>query len=226
MFGKQNRELLKGKRMADELIDIYDENMTHLGTAMKSQAHSEGLWHKAFHCWIVNADNKKVWFQLRGKDKQLYPNILDISAAGHLQAGETAKDGIREIEEELGIKVDFDKLTKLFTYKIAKDDCGLCNREFCPTYVLETPQTLEDIKMQPEEVDGVYEVEIEEFLNLIKGKIEFVTASGYRRNDDNIYSKEILSAALKDFGPHGNDYYIKVMEMIKRYCEGCRNFAA
>ncbi|MFR3313045.1 MAG: hypothetical protein ACLTT2_02255 [Alphaproteobacteria bacterium] len=45
--------------MADELIDIYDENMNHLGTAMKSQAHREGLWHRVFHCWIVNKDSKK-----------------------------------------------------------------------------------------------------------------------------------------------------------------------
>ena len=39
--------------MADEIIDIYDSNMNHLGTAPRSQAHKEGLWHKAFHCWIV-----------------------------------------------------------------------------------------------------------------------------------------------------------------------------
>ncbi len=34
--------------MADELIDIYDENMNFLGTAPKSQAHKEGLWHMIF----------------------------------------------------------------------------------------------------------------------------------------------------------------------------------
>ena len=36
--------------MADELIDIFDENMNLLGTALKSQAHRERLWHKTFHC--------------------------------------------------------------------------------------------------------------------------------------------------------------------------------
>ncbi len=41
------------KTMADELIDIFDENMNLLGTAMKSQAHREGLWHKTFHCWLA-----------------------------------------------------------------------------------------------------------------------------------------------------------------------------
>ena len=86
--------------MADTLIDIYDENMNPIGQALKSQAHAEGLWHKAFRCWINKPGNNnscKVWLQLRGKDKQLYPNLLSTSAAGHLQAGEQPKDGIRKI---------------------------------------------------------------------------------------------------------------------------------
>ena len=207
--------------MADELIDIYDENMNHLGTAMKSQAHREGLWHRVFHCWIVNKDSKKVWLQLRGEDKTIYPNMLDISAAGHLHSGEKPKDGIREIEEELGLTVNVDKLTKLFTRLLVQEDTGLCNREFCSTYVLETDKSLEDVKMQPEEVDGVYETDIYDIINLMKGKVEFVTLVGYRRNQDNSYTKEVRSAALKNFLPHGKDYYIKVMEMLKRYCEGC-----
>ena len=94
--------------MADEIIDIYDCNMNHLGTAPRSQAHKEGLWHKAFHCWIVKRasdGNHRVLLQLRSKNKDSHPSLLDISAAGHLQAGETPKDGIREIEEELGLSL-------------------------------------------------------------------------------------------------------------------------
>ena len=40
----------------EEIIDIYDENMTPIGTAPKEQAHREGLWHKSFRfyafCYI------------------------------------------------------------------------------------------------------------------------------------------------------------------------------
>ncbi len=67
------------KTMADELIDIFDENMNLLGTAMKSQAHREGLWHKTFHCWLARKNDEgkiMVWLQLRNKDK----SILDVSA--------------------------------------------------------------------------------------------------------------------------------------------------
>ena len=103
--------------MAEELIDIYDEKMNLLGTATREQAHREGLWHTSFHCWIVRRSPEgrpQVLLQIRGKT-QNHPSLIDISSAGHLAAGETAHDGIKNIEQELGLKVDFGKLVKLFT---------------------------------------------------------------------------------------------------------------
>lgn len=208
--------------MADELVDIYDISMNHLGTAMKTQAHKEGLWHKAFHCWIVKKDpqgNHKVWLQMRGHNKDLWPDLLDISAAGHLKAGETAKDGIREIQEELGLTVGFDKLTKLFTYTQAVDlNDNYHNREFNPTYVFETDKTLEDITMQPEEVDGAYEVSIADILELVNGNVKEIKISGLKRNEDNTYTKEERVVTLDNFVPHGIRYYLKLMETLNRFC--------
>ena len=106
--------------MADELIDIFDENMNFLGTVMKSQAHREGLWHKTFHCWLAQKTEEgktMLWLQLRKHNKDIFPNKLDITAAGHIKAGEEVKDGYREIEEELGIKLNKDEIIKLFTSK-------------------------------------------------------------------------------------------------------------
>lgn len=209
--------------MADELIDIYDIDMNPIGTAMKSQAHREGLWHKAFHCWIVRRaaqNHDKVWLQLRGKDKELYPNLLDISSAGHLQTGEVARDGIREIEEELGMKVDFENLTKLFTYTLAADFDNIINREFNPTYILETEMRLNELKMQPEEVDGVFEASLQDLLALFNNELKSIKISGLLRNNDNTYTQTTREVSINDFAPHGCKYYIKVMEAIDRYCDG------
>ena len=88
--------------MAEELIDIYDEKMNLLGTATREQAHREGLWHTSFHCWIVRRSPEgrpQVLLQIRGKT-QNHPSLIDISSAGHLAAGETAHDGIKNIEQE------------------------------------------------------------------------------------------------------------------------------
>ena len=59
--------------MADELIDIYDENNKPLGIQkMKSEAHRDGLWHRASHVWIYNSKGE-ILLQLRAKNKELWP---------------------------------------------------------------------------------------------------------------------------------------------------------
>lgn len=207
--------------MTEELIDIYDENMNPIGTASRSQAHSEGLWHMSFHCWI--ARNNKVLFQLRSKMKTENPNKLAVSAAGHLSSGEKPKDGIREIEEELGIKVNFNKLTKLFTHTQVSRKDNYINNEFNPTYLLESDTDLAELKLQPEEVDGIYEVAIEDMLKLFRGEINSVKISGYKRTEDNHMEKSEIKAKRDDFEPKGSDFYIKTMEAIKRYFAGQKN---
>lgn len=201
--------------MADELIDIYDSEMNLLGTAMKSQAHHEGLWHKAFHCWIVDGD--KVWLQLRGKDKNLYPNLLDISAAGHLGTGETAKQaGVREIEEELGLTVQEEDFMKLFTYRLVEDTADMCVREFCPTYVLTNSWKIDDIVMQPEEVDGVFEAKINDLIELFGGDTAAIKIKGRMRDKKQLVERQVK---IEDFVPHGKNYYLKVFTTLDRLAD-------
>ena len=212
--------------MTDELIDIYDIDMNPIGTATKSQAHNEGLWHKAFHCWIVRPaaqNHDKVWLQLRGKDKDIYPDLLDISSAGHIATGETAREaGVREIEKELGLKIDAESemLTKLFTHTLAADYKDFVIREFNPTYILETEARLNELKLQPEEVDGIFEASLQDLLALFNNEIKTIKINGLLRNDDSAYTQTSREVAIADFAPHGCKYYIKVMEALDRYCEG------
>lgn len=209
--------------MSDELVDIYDSDMNHLGTATKTQAHKEGLWHKAFHCWIVkpSKDGKHIaWLQLRNKNKDLFPNLLDISAAGHLAAGETAKQGIKRVEKELGLNIQPEKLTKLFTY-VAIDDIGdIMNREFSPTYLFDTSTDIKDLNMQADEVDGVYEANIDDLIDLVLGAKKNIKIQGLYRNDDNSYKKDTRQVSMSDIAPHEKKYYIKVFGTLKRYCDG------
>ncbi len=201
--------------MDDELIDIYDSEMNLLGTAMKSQAHNEGLWHKAVHCWITDGD--KVWLQQRGKAKKVYPGLLDISAAGHLGTGETAKEaGIREIEEEFGLSVCKDDFSKLFTCRLAEDTAGVRIREFCPTYVLKSRWKLSDVIMQPEEVDGIFEAKISEMIELFGGDVDVVKIEGFLRGNSQLVER---TATAADFAPHGNNYYLKIFSTLERYAE-------
>ncbi|MBZ0275880.1 MAG: NUDIX domain-containing protein, partial [Anaerolineae bacterium] len=97
--------------MMTEILDIYDEQLNKIGTKERGAIHRDGDWHKVFHCWVAYRDESGrdfVVLQRRGPDTEVFPNLLDISAAGHYQAGETVRDGVREVREELGITVQFD----------------------------------------------------------------------------------------------------------------------
>lgn len=206
--------------MADELVDIFDENMNLLGTALKSQAHREGLWHKTFHCWLAQktpAGKTLLWLQLRNPDKDIFPDKLDISAAGHIRAGEEVKDGYREIFEELGLKLNKDEIVKLFTSKEIYEADSINNREFQMVYMAMVSGSPYKAVLQPEEVAGLYEVDIDEFSALMSGKVQSIEAQGIKRNPDSSYTLEFREVVKSDVAPHSKDYYNKALDMIKRF---------
>ena len=57
---------------------------------MKSIAHAYGDWHKSIHAYLIN-DKNEIVIQKRSAGKDLYPNIWDVSFAGHVCAGESTK---------------------------------------------------------------------------------------------------------------------------------------
>ena len=55
---------------------------------------------------VYNQENK-IFLQRRSNAKQLFPGRWDLSATGHVQAGESREEAaIRELEEELGLRVE------------------------------------------------------------------------------------------------------------------------
>ncbi|MCB9809515.1 NUDIX domain-containing protein [Candidatus Peribacteria bacterium] len=90
--------------MADELLDVVDEQGTVIGTAMKSECHrNPALIHPVVHCWVFNSAGQ-VLLQQCSLQKQLAPGMWDVSGGGHVGSGEHPDDAIlRELEEELGV---------------------------------------------------------------------------------------------------------------------------
>lgn len=192
------------------LVDIYDSEMNLLGTAMLEQAHKEGLWHKNFHCWIVA--NGKVWLQKRST-LNFFPNKFDISAAGHLEAGETPKQaGCREIEEELGFEVNENDFEKMFTYKSIINTPDKINCEFCPTYALLNNWNIQDAILAPDEVSGLFEANLNDLIELFANEKNAIEISGFS------YYGERFNAVVKkeDFVPRGDNYYLKVFTALDR----------
>ena len=209
--------------LADELIDIYDSEHNPVGRAGYAQAHQEGLWHEAFHCWIIkrDEDGNKIWLQHRGKKMKNYPNLLDISSGGHLQSGvKPRQGGTLQIKKELGISINPDDLNKLFTTTMINGkESGLNNREFCAVYLYETNRAVHGLVLDKLEVDGIFESNFDEIYELFHDKRKQVVLSGAERNDDNTYTYLDREVTLTDFVPHGSDYYFKVFDAIKRVLE-------
>lgn len=213
--------------MTKEIIDIFDCNYNHTGTAEKDEAHRKGLWHQTFHCWIVRPDNKIV-LQLRSKGKENHPDRLDISVAGHISEGETVEGGgLRELSEELSLKADSSKLKSLGYFQVvsnvpSKKITPYIDTEFCNTflYIDETP--LREYTMQPDEVDAVFEIDIQEGLKLFSEEINQVEICGIERETGN---EIIRTVSFKDFVPHPKSLWLKIFIMAERLLEGKKYLA-
>ena len=98
------------------------------GLKRRADVHRDGDWHLAFHLWVVAPAG--VLLQRRARDKASWPGFLDASAAGHLLAGESIRDGLREADEELGVAYVFDDLAHLGVHRVADTErSGTVNRE-------------------------------------------------------------------------------------------------
>jgi hypothetical protein len=89
----------------DEQVDILQPPLFKPTGEVKSreQAYRDGNWIGTFNLWIVAKDPEPaIIYQQRSPQSRWAPNLLDVTAGGHLQAGEKLTDGLREVDEELG----------------------------------------------------------------------------------------------------------------------------
>jgi isopentenyl-diphosphate Delta-isomerase len=177
--------------MTDELIDICDENnnLTNV-QKMKSEAHKDGLWHRASHIWIYNS-NGEILLQLRAKEKPFYPDMWDISAAGHISASEDpVTSGLREVEEEIGLKLKKEDLNFWMIRKNKAIFRDIKNNEFYYVYFFKFDGDINQLKLQKEEVK----------------KIQFIPINKI---------EEELKINPDKYVPHG-DYWFEVLDEVKK----------
>ena len=156
----------------EECFDILDENGNLTGKKkLRSDVHRDGAWHKAVHIWIING-NGEILLQRRSANKDSYPNMLDISCAGHLSSGDSSIEGaIRELKEELNIEVKTNELQYIKTLKrSSKYTETFINNEFDDLYILRTNKNIEDMQFQKEEISEILYVPYCKFKEMIKNK--------------------------------------------------------
>jgi isopentenyldiphosphate isomerase len=198
-------------RPVDELLDILDEAGRPTGeVAPKSEAHRLGLWHRCFHCWISGSDPEGAYLlvQRRAAGKDTWPGYLDVTAAGHLAAGEETLDGLREVEEELGLRVEPERLVSLGSLRVEQEIPGGRDREFHDVFLLLDPTPPEDLRLQTEEVESVLRVD----LDAVEDLYEAGTAPAREYKGAKIIDAKI---SLADFVPH-DDGYLRLVTLAAR----------
>ncbi|MBA6262206.1 NUDIX domain-containing protein [Colwellia sp. Bg11-12] len=208
--------------MSDEIIDLFDENYKKIGEGSRKEAQTIGTWMHSFHAWLVRPDNGGfLLFQKRSATKRLFPNLLDISAAGGLMKGEEKEEGVREIKEELNIDIKISDLKYLgIKFDLAKFP-GVINRQFCHVYIGSSPLNVNEYKPDPEEVDGLIEISIEDGLKLFSGDLTEIKAKGIEFCKETEDYREIeIPVSINNFIPRVDSYYYKMFILAKLYLQG------
>ena len=179
----------------DEWVDILDDQGNYTGrTALKSEAHRNGLLHPTVHIWFYTRSGK-ILIQQRAKDKDTHPLLWDVSVAGHIGAGEEVEaSALREIQEEIGLSVqksDLQKLGVFQSYHRHRED--FIDHELHHIFLCELKLPLKELRSQESEVEALTLIPLIRFAEETWGM-----------------------AAFQKYVPHGPDYYAMVVKEIKK----------
>jgi isopentenyl-diphosphate Delta-isomerase len=151
--------------MSEELIDVLTPDGARTGVRKtKAQVHCGGDWHRAAHIWIVTPD-RRVILQRRSLCKENYPGLWDVSAAGHLSAGESAIEAaVRETQEEIGLKIEPGELERVMTTgeRVVLNGGTYIDNEIHDVFVVRRAVEMTSLRLDPVEVDGVRLMAIED----------------------------------------------------------------
>lgn len=165
----------------DELFDIVDEDGRPTGVVKRrADVHRDGDWHRAIHVWVWGVDDEGPYLLMnqRGRHKDTWPLALDATVGGHLGAGETVEDAYREVEEELGIAVEPERLQFLFTRARVSDGHlpGIIDRERQEIFLLRDDRAQASYRPQAAELEGIARLRLEDASALFNGEVETAPA--------------------------------------------------
>jgi isopentenyldiphosphate isomerase len=91
----------------DEYLDLVDADDNVIGKILRSEAYAKDLSNfRVVNAFVINS-NGELWIPRRTANKRIFPLCLDMSAAGHVESGESYEESLkREVKEELNIDLD------------------------------------------------------------------------------------------------------------------------
>ena len=173
---------MQNKSTHHELLEAWDwETGRPTGARIeRDRAHREGIPHESVHLWIVRnvQENPEILFQHRAPHKELYPDCLDITAAGHVPYGFRGNKILKEADEEIGISPDDSDLIDLGWYRYEERNNRFHHRELQHVFMLRDDRPLDRYHFKDKEVCGIYAVTIKGLGEILAGNIS-IPARGF-----------------------------------------------
>ena len=160
----------------EELFDVLNEKGNYTGKVeTREKCHKEGLWHKAVVTFIINS-KEQVLLQRRSPNKKLWPNMWDVTAGGHVLAGDFGfETGIREAKEELGIDLNKNEMTFIGSSISSNVKGDIVNNHFNEYYIVNKDVDETKLILQEEEVAEVKWIDKDEIIERIKNNYDGIT---------------------------------------------------
>lgn len=190
-------------------------------TKSLKQAWKDQDWIGTFNLWVVQSKPVlSVIYQVRDRNMNWAPGKLDVTAGGHYQAGETIKQGLREVEEELGKKYNFKSLAGLGRkIHVSPDTEGNVRYNIVDIFMVEDNSPLNSYVLEKAEVYAICACPVADLLKVHSVKdytFEADTLSNKGEKDKMLIGKN-------SFPYNWDDYHYKIATLAKKFLRGEKN---
>lgn len=153
--------------MSVELIKVYNKkNEPYNGYVNRELLPIKNKYFNIVNVWIIDI-NKNILIQQRSQNKKLFPNKFECVAGATIKDESIQESVIREVDEELGIKISSNQL--IFINKlIYNKPCYFANTYFL---LLNYPINIEKIDFNKNEVQSIKLIDYPKLKQMIKQKM-------------------------------------------------------
>lgn len=127
-----------------------------------------GVLHREIHV-IFMTPKGEIIFQHRGKNKDTYPNKLDVTVGGHVEPGMSYEEtALKESKEETGVDISLNEL--VFLRKMKKESfdnvTGMRNNVLRNQYAYLYKDSIENLKTESNKGEGFEVWKIDDLINI------------------------------------------------------------
>jgi 8-oxo-dGTP pyrophosphatase MutT (NUDIX family) len=155
-----------------------------------------------------------VVFQRRSATKDTWPGRVDIAVGGHVGAGESLADAMREAREEIGLELALDDVTILgrrFVRSLPSDN------EVQEVFAVRADLPLAAYTPHPLEVDALLQLPISDAIELLEGRVDSVEAVELQRG---AAEEQTILLTADAFVPEAASYHAIALEALRRVVAG------